>query len=62
MQKSKVSEHSSAIEICSQHTSITPCDFFPSVCTNKSQRLGVLHFTSYAFVGVTNVHKEQLVT
>ena len=29
--------------------------YFAFVCTNKSQRFGVLHFTSHTFVGVTDV-------
>ena len=36
--------------------------FFPLVCTNKSQRLGILHSTSYTFVGVKDVHQERFVT
>ena len=63
VQKSKsFRTQSSATKICSQYTSITPCDFFPFVCTNKSQRMEVLHFTSYTFVGVNDVHEGRFVT
>ena len=54
---------SSATKICSQHISITSRDFILRLCVQISHKgWEFFHFTSYAFVGVTNLHKEQLVT
>ena len=62
VQKSKsFRTQSSATKICSQYTSITPCDFF-RLCVQTSHKFWDLFILQVHVCLCNNVHKERFVT